>query len=210
MDKPQLLQNLTTKGFPKQVLDAFSKVPREKFVPYQFRGKAYEDTSLPIGHGQTISQPYTIALMLSELGVKRGEKVLEIGSGCGYVLALMSEMVGKKGKVFGMEIVGGLAEKSKENLEDYKNVKVFHKSGFEGFPEKAPFDRIILSAACRSIPEKLMSQLKEGGILVAPQGSRFEQEIVVIQRKTETEFEVLKKLPGFVFVPFVEDDDNKQ
>ena len=104
MNKEELLQNLTAKGFSKRVLDAFSKVPREKFVPYQFRGKAYEDTSLPIGHGQTISQPYTIALMLSELGAKSGEKVLEIGSGCGYVLALMSEIVGKKGKVFGFDI----------------------------------------------------------------------------------------------------------
>ena len=210
MDKVQLLKSLKQEGFSKSIIDAFSKVKRENFITENMKSKAYEDTALPIGEGQTISQPYTTATMLSLLSLKKSQRVLEIGSGCGYVLALMSEMVGKKGKVFGMEIVGGLAEKSKENLEDYKNVKVFHKSGFEGFPEKAPFDRIILSAACRSIPEKLMSQLKEGGILVAPQGSRFEQEIVVIQRKTDTEFEVIKKLPGFVFVPFVEDDDNKQ
>src|SRR3990167_7800366 len=162
MDKVDLLQSLKEKKFSKNILDAFSKIPRENFVPKVVKNNAYEDTALPIGMGQTISQPYTIAVMLSELQLKKGQKVLEIGSGCGYVLALISEIIGKGGKVFGMEIVGELATKSKENLEDYKNIKVFHKSGFQGFPDKAPFDRILLSAACRDIPEALFSQLKVG------------------------------------------------
>ena len=205
MNREELIQLLREKQFPPKVLDAFSNVPRENFVPYQFRAKAYADTALPIGHGQMISQPRTIALMLSELDIHQSQKVLEIGSGSGYVLALMSELVGKKGKVFGMELVKELLIKSREKLADYKNVRVFHKSGSQGLEEEAPFHRIIVSAACRNIPEKLMAQLKVGGILVAPVGSRFEQEMVVIKRMSEAEFEVLKKIPGFLFVPFVDE-----
>ena len=203
MNKEQLLQSLQARGFPKKILEAFSKVPREEFIPEEIIDKAYEDTALPIGKGQTISQPYTIAIMLSELDPKTGQKILEVGSGCGYVLALLSEIVGKGGKVFGLEIVKELAEKSKENLHEYKNVRVLHKSGFEGFPDKAPFDRILISAAIREIPEPLISQLKVGGILVAPKGSRFEQDIIAIKRKSKAEFELLKRIPGFVFVPFI-------
>ena len=205
MDKEELLQSLAKKRFPRKILDAFAKVQREDFIPYQLRGRAYEDDPLPIGQGQTISQPYTIAVMLSELNLKSGSKVLEIGSGCGYVLALISEIVGKRGKVFGIEIIPKLVQKSKENLENYKNVQVLHRNGAGGLPEKAPFDGILISAAIHEIPEKLMAQLKIGGVLVAPKGSRFEQEIIVIKRRSELEFEMIKKLPGFVFVPFVDE-----
>ena len=98
-----------------------------------------------------------------------------------------------------------MVKKSKDNLsEDYGNIRVYHKNGVEGLEEKAPFDRILVSAALRDVPEKVMSQLKVGGILVAPKGSRFEQEIIAIKRKSKAEFEVIKKLPGFIFVPFVE------
>ena len=92
---------------------------------------------------------------------------------------------------------------SKENLRNYKNAKVYNINGADGFSEKAPFDGILISAAIHEIPEKLMSQLKEGGILVAPKGSRFGQDIIVIKRKSKNEFEIIKKIPGFVFVPFV-------
>ena len=203
MNKEELVQLLREKQFPPKVLDAFSSVARENFAPYQFRAKAYDDTALPIGHGQTISQPRTIALMLSELDIQQGHKVLEIGSGSGYVLALMSELVGKKGRVFGMEVVKELFLKSRDRLTDYRNVRVHHQNGSFGLKEEAPFHRILVSAACRNIPENLMAQLKIGGIIVAPIGSRFEQEMVVIRRKSEAEFEVLKKVPGFIFVPFV-------
>ena len=204
MNKKELLDSLREKGFSKAILDAFSNVNREDFMPGNVKAMAYEDTALPIGHGQTISQPYTIAIMLSLLDLKQGQKVLEIGSGCGYVLALLSEIVGENGKVYGMEVVKELAEKSKENLADYGNVRVYNKNGALGLPEKAPFDGILISAAIREIPEKLMDQLKVGGIIVAPKGSRFEQEIIAIQRKSKTEFEIKKKIPGFIFVPFVE------
>lgn len=204
-DKDELLMLLGTKDLPGEVMKAFSMVPREDFVSYQLRGKAYEDTALPIGHGQTISQPSTIATMLSELDLKPKQKVLEVGSGSGYVLALISSIVGSKGKVVGIEVIKELAEKSKENFEGRKHIKIYHNNGSVGAKEEGPFDRILVSAAIHAMPEKLISQLKVGGILVAPKGSRFEQEIVVIRRKSKTELEILKRLPGYLFVPFVED-----
>jgi len=208
MNKQELLKRLKAFGFSNQILDAFSKVERRDFVPEEHEREAYEDTPLPIGHGQTISQPYTVAVMLSEIELKKGQKVLEIGSGSGYVLALISEIVGEKGKVFGIEIISELAAKSKEALAlgDYKNVEVYNRNGSGGLPEKAPFDRILISAACREIPKKPLNQLKDGGILLTPRGPRFEQSLVVIKRNKD-KFEVKRKIPGFIFVPFVEDSE---
>jgi len=204
MNKAQLLEHLKTLGFSQKILNAFSTVGREEFIPSELEQQAYEDTALPIGQGQTISQPYTIALMLSELNLKKGQKVLEAGSGSGYVLALISSIVGKSGKVFGLELINELAKKSKKSLVGYKNTRVYNKNGYKGLPEEAPFDRIILSAAIREIPKKLLEQLKDDGILVAPIGPRFEQKITVFQKKGN---EIIKKteIPGFIFVPFVED-----
>lgn len=203
MNKQQLIERLRTMGFSEKILEAFSAVKREDFIPEELQRDTYEDTALPIGHGQTISQPYTIALMLSELDLNEGQKVLEVGSGSGYVLALISRIVGKKGKVFGLEVIKKLAKKSKETLENYRNIKVYNKNGSGGLPEEAPFDRILVSAAVREIPEKLLSQLKEKGILVAPKGPVFEQNIVVIQRQGD-KFITKTEIPGFVFVPFVD------
>ena len=202
MNKTQLLQHLKKQDFPKKILDAFSKVKRENFVPKDLKIRAYEDRALPIGKGQTISQPYTIATMLNLLDLKKAQKVLEIGSGCGYVLALMSEIVGEKGKVFGVEIVKSLVEKSKLNLKAYKNVKVYNKDGRKGLEEQAPFDKIIISAACEKISKTILSQLKNKGLIVAPVGPRYSQSLVVIQR-TKDDFKIKEKLPGFIFVPFV-------
>jgi len=207
MEKEELLQSLRQRGFSENIIDAFSKVKRENFLPSSLKRMAYDDTPLPIGHGQTISQPYTIAVMLSELDLKKGQKILEIGSGSGYVLALIAEIIGEKGKIIGLEVIPSLVKKSKENLEDYKNIKIYKRNGSKGFPDQARFDRILISAALREVPEALIDQLKHKGILVAPQGSRFEQEIIVIERKTESEFEMKKRLPGFIFVPFVEEGD---
>ena len=204
MTKEELLNSLREKGFSKEIVDAFSRVKREDFTPKNVRSMAYEDTALPIGHGQTISQPYTIAVMLSLMDLRKAQKVLEIGSGCGYVLALLSEIIGKNGKAYGIEVVKELAIKSKASLVGYRNVAVYNRNGSEGLPEKAPFDSIIISAAIRDIPEKIMSQLKNNGIIVAPKGSRFEQELIAIQRKSGSEFEIKKRLPGFIFVPFVD------
>lgn len=211
MNKQQLIERLRAMGFSEKILEAFSAVKREDFIPEELQRDTYEDTALPIGHGQTISQPYTIAVMLSELDLNEGQKVLEVGSGSGYVLALISKIIGKKNsskhskseaRVFGLEVIKKLAKKSKEALENYRHIKVYNKNGSGGLPEEAPFDRILVSAAVREIPKKLLSQLKEKGILVAPKGPVFEQNIVVIQRQGD-KFITKTEIPGFVFVPFV-------
>jgi len=203
MNKPQLLQNLREKGFSEKILSAFSKVKRENFVPEKFKKHSYEDTALPIGYEQTISQPYTIATMLSLLQLEKNQKILEIGSGCGYVLALLSEITGEKGKVFGIEIIDELAETSKKNLKNYKNIEVHNRNGAFGLSKQAPFDRILISAGCREISRNISVQLKENGILVAPVGSRHLQSLIAIQR-IQDDFIIKEKLPGFIFVPFVE------
>ena len=200
--KQGLLHSLKERGISFPVLDAISKVQSEDFISAELERMAYEDIPLPIGKGQTISQPYTVAVMLSMLDLKKGQKVLEIGSGSGYVLALIAEIVGEKGRVFGMEVIPELGKKSRKSLSGYKNVRVYSKSGFSGLPEHAPFDRIIISAAHHEIPEKILSQLKNHGLLVAPKGSRFEQELVALQRNDNV-FELTKRVPGFLFVPFV-------
>ena len=203
MNKSQLLQSLKERGFSKQILEAFAKVERENFIPGELRDFTYEDTALPIGKGQTISQPYTIATMFSLLGLKKSQKVLEVGSGCGYVLALLSELVGEKGKIFGIEIIKELVEKSRQNLKEYKNISVYNKNGAGGLPKHAPFDRILISAGCREVPKKLLFQLKTNGILVAPVGSRYDQSLVAY-KKIKGKIVVKEKLPNFVFVPFIE------
>jgi len=200
MKKSQLLQSLKQKGFSKQIVGAFSKVKRENFIPEKLKAHAYEDTALPIGKAQTISQPYTIAMMLSLLELKTGQKVLEIGSGCGYVLALISKITNNK--VFGIEIIKELVKKSKKNLKNYKNIKIYNRDGSKGLKEKAPFDRIIISAGCSEIPKKLQNQLKNNGIIVAPVGSRHEQSLITF-KKIKNKLRIKKEIPGFIFVPFV-------
>lgn len=202
MNKTQLLQSLKQKGFSEQILNAFESVKREDFIPQELKSNAYEDAPLPIGKAQTISQPYTIAMMLSLLDLKKSQKVLEIGSGCGYALALISKIVGDNGKVFGIEIIKELAEKSKENLNDFKNIQIYHKTGMLGLKEKSPLDRILISAACEKIPDALVNQLKDKGIIVAPVGSRHEQSLIAYQ-KINNKLIIQKQIPGFIFVPFV-------
>ena len=186
----------------KNILKVFSKVKREDFVPGRLRRRAYEDTALPLGEGQTISQPYTIAMMLSLLNPKKDQKVLEIGSGCGYASALISELVGKKGKVFGIEIIPELAEKSKAILKKYSNVKIYNRNGNLGLKEEKLFDRIFISARTKEVPNQLILQLKEKGLIVAPIGGNYEQSLTVFG-KEKTGLKALKKIHGFVFVPLV-------
>ena len=205
MNKTQLITSLEEKGFSEDTLTAFSKVPRENFVPKALEERAYEDIALPIGYGQTISQPYTIARMFSLLELKKGQKVLEVGSGCGYVLALLSEIVGEKGEVYGIEIIKELVEKSKTNLNDYRNIKIYNKNGAEGLEEKSPFDRILISAAIDEIPATLTEQLKERGIIVAPINSMYGGSSLTAFQKSEDKLIIKKEIQGFIFVPFVDD-----
>lgn len=201
--KQILVESLKQKGFSPEILNAFSKVKRENFVSGKFRRMAYEDNALPIGKGQTISQPYTIATMLSFLNLKKNQSVLEVGSGCGYVLALLSELVGKNGKVFGIEKIKGLADKSKKNTDDLRNVRIYGGNGRLGLGEKSPFDRILISASCSEIPKPLTSQLKKNGIVVAPIGNKFNQSLASFQ-KVNGELRIRENFPGFVFVPLVD------
>lgn len=202
MNKTQLIELLKRQGFSKKVLNAFAKVKRENFISKELKTRAYADIPLPIGHGATISQPYTIAMMLDLLDLKKSQKVLELGSGCGYVLALISKIIGAKGKVYGVEIIPKLVERSKQNTKEYRNIQIVSGDGRKGLEKAAPFDRILISAACEKIPKEVLSQLKDKGSIVAPIGPRFSQSLVVIQRN-KGEFKIKKQLSGFRFVPFV-------
>lgn len=201
--KQLLLQSLKQKKFSKEILEAFSEVERKDFIHEDLRKHAYDDIALSIGKNQTISQPYTISVMLSLMELKKGEKVLEIGSGCGYALALLSKIVGSKGKVFGVERIKELFELSKENLKEYNNVKVYNRNGFFGLKEKSGFDKILISAAIEKIPKPLIEQLKNKGTLVSPIGKKHEQSIISY-KKIKNELKIKKRIPGFIFVPFVE------
>lgn len=196
MKKEELLQSLKEKGFPEKILKAFRKVKREDFIPKEFKSEAYEDIPLPIGYSQTISQPYTIAFMLNLLEISDNQSILEIGSGCGYVLALISE-IAKNGKIYGVERIKALADKSKKLLKNYKNVKIINKDGYYGLKKYAPYDRILVSASFNSIPLHLIDQLKKNGIIVTPVKNS-----IYLIRKLKGNKEI-EEYPGFVFVPII-------
>lgn len=166
----------------KRVIEAMKKVPRDLFVPEEIRDDAYDDRALPIGYGQTISQPYIVALMTELLELKGDEKVLEIGTGSGYQAAVLAEIVRE---VHTIERIPELAEDARKRFDKlgYRNIKVYVKDGTEGLPEEAPFDRIIITAATPEVPEPLITQLKEGGILVAPVGERYSQYMLKAEKK---------------------------
>jgi len=200
MNKQQLIESLKKQGFSEKILRAFEKVKREDFVPGEFKESAYEDIPLPIGLGQTISQPYTIAFMLNLLELENKEKlkILEIGSGSGYALALINE-ISKNSEIYGVEIIKSLAESSKLRLKNNKNIKIINRNGSNGLKEYALYDRILTSASSEKIPEHLYSQLRESGIIVASVKSSIYQ-----IKKTGLRIEK-KEFPGFAFVPLVED-----
>lgn len=181
----------------KKLLDAFKKTPREDFILKEHLNQTYTDIPLPILEGQTISQPTTIMLMTQALEVREGQKVLEIGTGSGYQAAILSELVGKKGKVFTLEIIQELVKFSRKNLKNYKNVQVIESDGSLGYEKEAPYDKIIVTATCPEIPKKLLEQLKFNGILVVPVG-KFSQEMLVIKKEKQLQ---IKNLGSFVFVP---------
>jgi protein-L-isoaspartate(D-aspartate) O-methyltransferase len=171
----------------KAVLAAFRKVPRERFVPERWRERAYEDNPLPIGEGQTISQPYIVAWMTELIGPKKGMRVLEIGTGSGYQAAILAECVGE---VDTIEVVPSLGRNAEAVLREqgYRNIRVRIGDGYAGWPKRAPYDAILLTAAPPTdVPKPLLEQLKVGGRLVAPVG-RDEQDLVRITR-TETGFQ---------------------
>jgi len=183
----------------ERVLEALYKVERHLFVPDRIKGDAYRDRPLPIGHGQTISQPYIVAYMTEAAEVKPGDRVLEIGTGSGYQAAVLAEIAGE---VYTIERIKPLAELSAKRLKDmgYGNVKVKWGDGYKGWEEFAPYDVIIVTAAPPDMPGELQSQLKEGGRMIVPVG-RFYQELVLVTR-TDSGFERKRLLP-VRFVPML-------
>ena len=180
-----------------RVLDAMHRVPRHLFVPEPQRTEAYSDSPLPIGHDQTISQPYIVAFMTQALDVAPGHRVLEVGTGSGYQAAILGALAKD---VYSIEIVAPLAERARETLSalGYRNIQVRTGNGYLGWPEHAPYDRIMVTAAPDEVPTALLQQLKLGGLIVIPVGT-VTQELRIL-RRTVTGTETLGRLP-VRFVP---------
>ncbi len=192
----------------RQVLEAMAQVPRHLFVSPAYRGQAYEDYPLPIDEGQTISQPYIVALMTQCLNLRPGEKVLEIGTGSGYqaaVLALLTD------KVYTVEIRENLVTKAARTLKNlaYDNVQVKWADGYFGWEEEAPFEAIIVTCAANHIPLPLLSQLKEGGRLIIPLGSTLYFQTLTLITKVEGKPRV-KHISGVRFVPMIGEAEKRK
>ena len=196
----KLVKKLALKGIAdSRVLEAIGKVPRHVFFDEALLGHAYEDKAFPIGEGQTISQPYTVAFQTEKLEVKPGDKVLEIGTGSGYQAAILVEM---GAKVYTIEYNRKLYEKTKEFLPlmGYRPY-FFFGDGSKGMPAKAPYDKILVTAGAPIIPDALIDQLAEGGILIIPVGDREKQKMVKIKK---TKGKLLKEeFDYFAFVPLL-------
>jgi protein-L-isoaspartate(D-aspartate) O-methyltransferase len=166
----------------ERVLAAMSKVPREEFVPQDSLGGSYTDQPLPIGYGQTISQPYIVAFMTEQLHPSSSDRVLEIGTGSGYQAAVLAELVAE---VYSIEIIEPLARTAEATLQrlGYKNVQVKVGDGYKGWPEHAPFDAITVTCAPDHVPKPLIDQLKEGGRMIIPVGSFGDQELYLLEKK---------------------------
>jgi protein-L-isoaspartate(D-aspartate) O-methyltransferase len=200
-----LVKDLIYQGYLKtdRIIDAFSKVKRVDFVPEELEGASQANIPLPIGQGQTISQPLTVAFMLEKLQPTPGDKILDVGSGSGWTTALLAHITGKKGKVIGIERIKELCDFGTNNISKYNFIsggraKIVCADGSRGYVNEAPFDRILVSAAATEIPKDLKKQLKIGGRMVIPvKGS-----IWVVEKKSEKEFEEAE-YPGFAFVPLI-------
>jgi len=191
-----------------EVIRAMGEVPRHLFVPDEYLDLAYENHPLPIGHGQTISQPYIVALMTQELEVQAGDRVLEIGTGSGYQAAVLAEC---GVEVYSIEIIGALVEMAQAQLQEagYDQVHVRHADGYWGWPEEAPFDAIIVTAAPDHVPQPLLEQLRIGGILVIPIGPPGGyQELWRIERLAEDDFRSTS-LGGVRFVPLTRTEETE-
>lgn len=181
----------------ERVLAAMARVPRHEFAPERYRDQAYEDHPLPIGEGQTISQPYIVALMLEALALAPSDRVLEVGTGSGYVTALLAEIVAR---VFSVERHAALADAARDLLArlGYTNVRVIAGDGSHGFAEAAPFDAIIVSAAASEVPPALVSQLAEGGRMILPVGAADSQQLQLIRMEHGQPRIALRELCRFV------------
>ncbi|MBI4123189.1 MAG: protein-L-isoaspartate O-methyltransferase [Parcubacteria group bacterium] len=197
------LVNLLRKGGvlkTQAIIEAFSHVDRKDFVLAEFQEYAYGDYPLPIAEEQTISQPTTVAFMLEQLQPQPGEKILDVGSGSGWTTALLAFLVGEKGRVFGLERIPELVAFGAQNLKkyDFPWATIAQAEKILGLVKEAPFDKILVSAAAQSFPENLLSQLKEGGVIVMPVQNAVWHVKKLSQGKTE-----IQKFEGFAFVPLI-------
>jgi len=219
-----LIENLIEEGWLKtpRIIEAFKKIKRVDFLPKEIKDLAELNEALPIGYGQTISQPLVVAFMLEQLEPKEGDKILDIGSGSGWTSALLKEIVGKKGRVIAIDIIPELVEFGKKNVAKYNFLAPYRTEGSgagiekglpagrqgiveficadgsKGYKKEAPFDKILASASAQSLPQAWKEQLKIGGRIVTP----IDTSIWVFIKKNEEEFEEYE-YPGFVFVPLV-------
>ena len=188
------------------VIRAMKNVKRHEFVPNQFRNRAYSDSPLSIGQGQTISQPYIVAHMTELLNIDKNDKILEIGTGSGYQAAVLAEITPN---VYSIEIVEELAERARKTLREqgYQNIHLKVGDGFKGWEKHAPFDGIIVTCSPSDVPEPLKEQLAEKGRMVIPVGGAFIQELVVLQKK---EGKIKRsRISNVRFVPMVDDDGDR-
>ncbi len=206
-ERGELVERLVRWGYLKKqnIIDAFKKVPRHEFIPENIRDYSYADQPLSIGHGQTISAPSMISIMLESLDLKTGLKVLEVGTGSGYNAALIAEVVGKKGGVFSIERIDELAEFGRVNLKrtGYGWVQVVVGDGTCGYKKEAPWDRILVTACAPELPKPLVKQTKIGGKLGAPVGQHYMFQTWVVAEKRENEELKIEGRGGCSFVPLV-------
>jgi len=204
-----LIDALIKNGWLKtpEIIEAFKKIKREDFLPEDLKYLAESNEALPIGYGQTISQPLVVAFMLEKLQPKRGDKILDIGSGSGWTTALLAQIVGERGKVIAMEIIPELVEFGKNNVVKYNFiekgiVEFVCQDGSKGYKKEAPYDKILCSAETKELPEAWKNQLKIGGRIVTPIGTS----IWVFEKQKGNEFKT-ENYPGFIFVPLIEKNE---
>lgn len=196
----KLVETLKSQGLKSRtVLDALLKVPRHKFVPASHRNRAYENRALPIAHDQTISQPYIVGYMTEAADIAPGDRVLEIGTGSGYQAAVLAELAKE---VYSIEIVPALADSARNLLSElgYKNVQVKTGNGYLGWPEHAPFDAILVTAAPDEVPQALVDQLAVGGTMVVPVGTGYQQMVIITRNQSGI---VERRTIPVAFVPMV-------
>lgn len=188
--------------FDTILLKVFEEVKREDFVLKAYKKQAYSDIALPILVGQTISQPTTVMIMLQELEIKKGQTILEIGTGSGYQTALLSKLVGEKGNVISLEIIPQLLEFAKKNLKklNLKNVKLILSDGSIGYSKYAPYDRIVIAAASPDINQNLIDQLSRSGIMILPVGNVHGQKLMKVKKNHSVQ---VRSLGDFLFVPLM-------
>ena len=201
----RLINDLIRNGYLRtdNIIDAFSKIRRTDFIPNDLQGQAEANIPLPIGHGQTISQPLTVAFMLELLNPQGGQNILDVGSGSGWTTALLAYVVGDKGSVTAIEVISELCKYGEKNVKKFSFIKkgiaqFYCQSAENGFEKNAPYDRILISASADEIPGALKQQLAVGGKMVVP----IRNEIWFVEKESSDNFKI-EKFAGFAFVPFI-------